>query len=80
MNDKCNDWSCPNITYLGYCKVTACSKNIQYGSYGSSTSKPIYFPVTVGNITFYNQQQLIKWIEDKQKMRENEDYGNGVYS
>jgi len=77
MNNKCNDWSCPNRTSFGYCKITACSKNIQYSS---STSKPIYFPVTVGNITFYNQQQLIKWIEDKQKMRENEDYGRGVYS
>ena len=34
----------------------------------------------IGNITFYNAQQLIKWVEDQQRINEDPDYGIGNWS
>ena len=74
MTDKCVDWSCPNRTYSGYCKLTACNRHIQF------PYDVMYFPIIISGITFYNKEQLINWIKDQQKMRKNEDYGRGIYS
>ena len=40
----------------------------------------IIFPQTIGNITFYNAQQLIKWVEDQQRINEDPNYGIGNWA
>ena len=40
----------------------------------------ITFPQTIGNITFYSNKQLIKWVEDQQKINEDPDYGIGNWA
>ena len=67
----CSDWGCPNRTSLGYCKLTACNKP-QYNQFNTPTysQHTLYFPLTIGKVTFYSYQQLVNWIEDQQKMEE----------
>jgi hypothetical protein len=38
------------------------------------------FPHTIGKITFYSSKELIKWVEDQQKMNEDPDYGRGNWA
>lgn len=78
---------CENATIYGHCKITACSKYLQtnetnnYIQLNQTISlEKISFPQTIGNITFYNAQQLIKWVEDQQRINEDPDYGIGNWS
>lgn len=78
---------CENATIYGHCKITACSKYLQtnetnnYIQLNQTISlEKIIFPQTIGNITFYNAQQLIKWVEDQQRINEDPDYGIGNWS
>ena len=69
---------CESATLYGHCKITACSKYLFTNR--TISSEEIIFPKTIGNITFYNVQQLIKWVEDQQKINEDPDYGIGNWS
>jgi hypothetical protein len=37
----------------------------------------LIFPHTIGNITYYNKEELIKWVEDQQKFNKDANYGVG---
>ena len=76
---QCNDYACPNRDSLsGYCKLSACSKSqtISYTlsnmseveTYASFANKALIFPHTIGDITYHNKEELIKWVEDQQKI------------
>lgn len=47
---------------------------------GNETIGQFVFPYTIEDITFYNKKELIKWIEDQQKMNKNPDYGRGNWA
>lgn len=69
---------CELSNAFGYCKVTACSKYLQENQIiYSEQINAINFPQTIGDITFYNSQELIKWVEDKQRIDKDPDYGIG---
>lgn len=83
----CNDFNCPNMDKLtGKCKITACSK-IQtitiydvlpeVKTYIDFSKEALIFPHTIGDITFYNKEELIKWVEDQQKFNKDPNYGVG---
>lgn len=68
---------CGLANVFGYCSVAACTnpmaQNDVYftGTVSDTTiSKPdkIVFPHTIGNITFYSSQELIKWVEYQQEI------------
>ena len=40
----------------------------------------IIFPQKIGDITFYNKQELFHWVISQQKMNKDPDYGRGNYS
>ena len=65
----------------GHCQVTACSKYLQVNQMiDSEQIDIIIFPQTIGDITFNNSKELIKWVEDQQKFNEDSDYGIGNWS
>ena len=72
---------CENANAYGSCSVTACSKYMKLvqGIY-SEPNTIITFPQTIGYITFYSNNQLIKWVEDQQKINEDSDYGIGNWA
>lgn len=37
----------------------------------------LIFPHTIGNITYYNKEELIKWVEAQQKFNKDANYGVG---
>lgn len=55
---------CELANAYGSCKATICSKYLN-------------FPQTIGNITFNSSKELIKWVEDQQRINEDSDYGIG---
>lgn len=68
---------CELANAFGYCSTTTCTnpmaQNDVYftGTVSNTTiSKPdkIVFPHTIGNITFYSSQELIKWVEYQQEI------------
>lgn len=78
---------CENANAYGRCSITACSKYLQTNETNNYTQlnqtislEKIIFPQTIGNITFYNAQQLIKWVEDQQRINEDPDYGIGNWN
>ena len=78
---------CENANAYGCCSVTACSKYLQTNETNNYTQlnqtislEKIIFPQTIGNITFYNAQQLIKWVEDQQRINEDPNYGIGNWA
>lgn len=73
---------CECANAYGTCSITACSKYMELHIQGiySEPHNIITFPQTIGNITFYNNKELIKWVEDQQKFNEDSDYGIGNWS
>lgn len=72
---------CELANAYGYCQVTACSKYLQKNQIiYSEQIDTINFPQTIGNITFYTNKELIKWVEDQQRINEDPDYGIGNWS
>ena len=69
---------CENATLYGHCSVTACSKYMKLvQAVYSKSNNIITFPQTIGNITFYTNKELIKWVEDQQRINEDPNYGIG---
>lgn len=66
---------CELANAYGCCQVTACSKYLQKNQ--MIYSEQISFPQTIGDITFNNSKELIKWVEDHQKINKDPDYGIG---
>ncbi len=73
---QCNIF-CSLANIYGFCKVTACSNNVQKSS---NIFEQITFPITVEDITFYNNQQLINWVKNQQMMNKDPDYGRGTWA
>ena len=74
---------CENANAYGSCSVTACSKymGLQIQKiYSEFNDDIITFPQTIGNITFYTNKELIKWVEDQQRINEDPDYGIGNWA
>lgn len=73
---QCCEYACPyKNSSSGYCSLTACCKEriivpINY-------EKMLIFPHTIGDITYYNKEELIKWVEDQQKFNKDTNYGVG---
>lgn len=77
---QCYDYLCPyKDTYSGCCKITACIMCRQNSIQPLYTANldSIVFPQTIGNITFYSSKELIKWVEDQQKINKDTNYGIG---
>jgi hypothetical protein len=87
--DYCYKICCKDLDMLtGKCKLSACNK-IKSQTYVIPESYVIpefykrdemVFPHTIGKITFYSSKELIKWVEDQQKMNEDPDYGRGNWA
>lgn len=80
----CPDMKCGNRDGLtGRCRLTACNK-MQQGYCELRTPKKnkleIKFPQKIGKVTFHSYAELVKWVEDQQKMNEDPDYGRGTYA
>ena len=72
---------CENANAYGSCSVTACSKYMKLVQVIYPKSNNIItFPQTIGNITFYTNKELIKWIEDQQRINEDPNYGIGNWA
>lgn len=74
---QCYDYTCPHRdAYNGCCKITACKmchQNFIPPSY-TVVLDSIVFPQTIGDITFYTSKELIKWVEDQQKINKDANY------
>lgn len=69
---------CEYANAFGYCKITACTKYFQKQTiYLEEDIDVIIFPQTIGDITFYSSKELMKWVEDQQKINKDPDYGVG---
>jgi hypothetical protein len=84
--NQCCDYTCPNRNSLsGYCKLTACNKPIttvyavlpEVKTYSDYVKEALIFPHTIGDITYYSKEELIKWVEDQQKFNKDHNYGVG---
>ena len=78
------DALCESANELGCCRFTCCNKEHQYKIVHSNQLNnsdfivnTIIFPQTIGDITFYNRQELIKWVEDQQQINKDPNYGIG---
>ena len=78
---QCCDYSCPNRDYRsGYCRITACSKQQNIKIYTNSVNEALIFPYKIGDITYYSKKELIKWVENQQKMNKDPEYGRGTWA
>lgn len=83
--DRCSDYSCP---YMGMfcCTLTACIKSgystdtTLVPQFNETVVDSIVFPKTIGYMTFYSSKELIKWVEDQQKINEDPNYGIGNWA
>lgn len=72
---------CELANPYGSCTVTACSKYLQENQMIYSESiDAINFPQTIGDIIFYSSKELIKWVEDQQRINEDPNYGIGNWA
>jgi uncharacterized OB-fold protein len=53
---------------------------VDYETIDNKTHDQLVFPHTIGDITFYSRKELIKWVEDQQKMNKDPDYGRGNWA
>ena len=62
---KCCEYACQyrNLS-SGYCSLTACYEQPIVPKYENM----LIFHHTIVNITYYNKEELIKWVEDQQKL------------
>lgn len=85
---QCCDYTCPYRNSLsGYCKLTACNKPQTIGyvfknmpevkTYSDYAKEALIFPHTIGDITYYSKEELVKWVEDQQKFNKDHNYGVG---
>lgn len=71
---QCCEYACPyRNSSSGYCSLTACYAQPIVPKYENM----LIFPHTIGNITYYNKEELIKWVEDQQKFNKDTNYGVG---
>ena len=73
---------CKSANAYECCNITACSKYMELPiqeTY-SDPNNIITFPQTIGNITFYTNKELIKWVEDQQRINEDPNYGIGNWA
>ena len=76
--NQCLDYNCPNKDYWsGQCQLTACNRQPKNQIITLNETDAIIFPQTIGDITFYSKQELVKWVEEQQKMNEDPNYGIG---
>ena len=69
---------CEYANAFGYCQITACTKYFQKQTiYLEEDIDVIIFPQTIGDITFYSSKELMKWVEDQQKINKDPNYGVG---
>ena len=68
---------CELANAFGHCQVTACTKYFQNQTIYSREIDAIIFPQTIGDITFYSSKELMKWVEDQQKINKDPNYGVG---
>ena len=68
---------CELANAFGYCQVTACTKYFQNQTKYLEEVDAIIFPQTIGDITFYSSKELVKWVEDQQKINKDPNYGIG---
>ena len=83
MGSLCDYISCEDIDMLtGKCKLTACNKVLRQVHIvpDYEVRDAIIFPQTIGDITFYSSKELVKWVEDQQKMNKDPDYGRGNWA
>ncbi len=71
---------CELANAFGYCQVTACSKQFQNQTINLEKIDVIIFPQTIGDITFYSSKELMKWVEDQQKINKDPNYGIGNWA
>ena len=72
---------CEDANAYGHCSVTSCSKDMKLVQVIYPESNNIItFPQTIGNITFYANKELIKWVEDQQRINEDPNYGIGNWT
>lgn len=72
---------CELANACGYCQVTACSKYLEKNKIiYSEQIDTINFPQTIGDITFNSSKELIKWVEDQQRINEDPNYGIGNWA
>ena len=77
----CQDFHCPNIdSYTGICQLTACYKTMATQYVTLDTDNMIIFPQTIGDITFYNREELFDWVINQQRISKDPDYGIGKFS
>ena len=46
-------------------------------TYSDYAKEALIFPHTIGDITYYSKEELIKWVEDEQKFNKDRNYGVG---
>lgn len=71
---------CELANAFGYCKVSACSKQFQNQTIYLGEIDVIIFPQTIGDITFYSSKELMKWVENQQKINKDPNYGIGTWA
>lgn len=78
---QCCEYTCPYRNYLsGYCSLTACYKGqtiVPMAETYIDYEEMLIFPHTIGDITYYNKEELIKWVENQQKLNKGPNYGIG---
>ena len=78
---QCCEYTCPYRNYLsGYCSLTACYKGANNRTNAETYidyEEMLIFPHTIGDITYYNKEELIKWVENQQKLNKDPNYGRG---
>lgn len=73
MLGQCLDYTCINRDmHSGNCKITACIKQIQNNNFNINDIYTMKFPHTIGNITFYDKNELIEWVKGHQIYKNNE--------
>ena len=69
---QCCEYACPyRNSSSGYCSLTACYKGqtiVPMAETYIDYEEMLIFPHTIGDITYYNKEELIKWVEDQQKL------------
>lgn len=78
---QCCEYTCPYRNSLsGYCSLTACYKGqtiVPMAETYIDYEEMLIFPHTIGDITYYNKEELIKWVENQQKFNKDANYGVG---
>lgn len=78
---QCCEYTCPyRNSPSGYCSLTACYNGqtiVPMAETYIDYEEMLIFPHTIGDITYYNKEELIKWVEGQQKFNKDPNYGMG---